>query len=133
MSHDNVELTYRAHDAFNRRDLEGFLALMDPETEFTPYEVAVQGGSPYCGREGMRTWWEESLEVLPDLVVELDEVRDLGDTVLVRGRLHGHGAGSGAPIERPLWGIVEWRDGKQIRYRAFVSEAEALEAAGLPE
>jgi ketosteroid isomerase-like protein len=133
MSQENVELTYRGHDAFNRRDLEGFLALMDPDTEFTPYEVAVQGGSPYRGREGMRTWWEESLEVLPDLVVELYEARDLGDSVLVRGRLHGHGAGSGASIERPLWGIVEWRDGKQVRYRAFGSEAEALEAAGLSE
>ena len=86
MSRENVELTYRAHDAFNRRDLQAFLALMHPDTEFTPYEVAVQGGTPYRGREGMRTWPEESLEVLPDLVVELDEVRDLGeDKVFVRG------------------------------------------------
>ena len=133
MSRGNVELTYRAHDAFNRRDLEAFLALMHPDTEFTPYEVAVQGGTPYRGREGMRTWSEESLEVLPDLVVELHEVRDLGDSVLVRGRLHGHGAGSGASIERPLWGVVEWRDGMQVRYRAFGSEEEALEAVALRE
>jgi ketosteroid isomerase-like protein len=133
MSRENVERTYQAHDAFNRRDLHAFLALMDPDTEFLPYELAVQGGPPYRGHDGMRTWWEESLEVLPDLRVELYEARDFGDMVFVRGHLHGHGAGSGAPIERPLWGALRWRDGKQAWYRAFGSEAEALEAAGLSE
>ena len=133
MSRENVELTYRGHDAFNRRDLHAFLALMDPDTEFTPYEVSVQGGDPYCGHDGMRTWWEESLEVLPDLRAELYEVRDFGDRVYVRGCLRGHGASSGASFERALWAAVEWRDGKQVRYRAFGSEAEALEAVGLSE
>ena len=133
MSQENVELTYRAHEAFNRRDLHAFLAVMHPDTEFTPYEVAVQGGEPYRGRDGMRKWWEESLEVLPDLMVELYEVREIGDRVFVHGRLQGHGASSGAAIERPLWGALEFQDGKQFRYWAFGSEAEALEAAGLSE
>jgi hypothetical protein len=54
MSEENVELTYRAIDAFNRRDLAAYLALMDPEGEFTAYEVSVQGGSPY---RGQFVWW----------------------------------------------------------------------------
>jgi ketosteroid isomerase-like protein len=133
MSQENVNRTYVAHEAFNRRDLHTFLAVMHPQTEFTPYEVAVQGGEPYRGRDGMRKWWEESLEVLPDLKVELYEVRDVGDRVFVRGRLHGHGAASGAAIERPLWGVLEFQDEMQFRYWAFGSEAEALEAAGPSE
>ena len=32
-----------ANDAFNRRDLHTFLALMDPAIEFVPYEVSIQG------------------------------------------------------------------------------------------
>ncbi len=128
-----MELARRAHESFNRRDLHAFLAMMHPDTEFTPYEVAVQSGEPYRGHRGMRKWWEESLEVLPDLAVHLDEVRDIGDQVFVRGRLHGHGASSGAAIERPLWGVLEFQDGMQFRYWAFGSEAEALEAAGLSE
>jgi hypothetical protein len=31
VSHANVELTYRAIEAFNRRDLDAYLAVMDPE------------------------------------------------------------------------------------------------------
>jgi ketosteroid isomerase-like protein len=85
MSQENVGMVYQAIDAFNRRDLDGFLALMDPDVEFTPYEVAVQGGRPYRGHDGVRTWWEESFAVLPDLRAEIDEVRDGGDRVSCAG------------------------------------------------
>jgi hypothetical protein len=49
MSHENVELHYRAIDAFNRRDLGAYLTLNDAEVEFTPYEVWVQGGRALPG------------------------------------------------------------------------------------
>jgi hypothetical protein len=133
MSQENVELHKRAHDAFNRRDLDGFLVLMDADVEFTPYEVAVQGGEPYRGHEGVRSWWEESFSVLPDIQVETYEVRDLGARTFAHGRLTAHGAGSGASIERTLWQIAEWRDQKTVWWRAFDSAEEALEAAGLSE
>ena len=133
MSRENVELTYRAHDTFNQRDLDAFLALNDPDVEFTPYEVGVQGGEPYRGHGGIRGWWEETFGVLPDLRSEIYEVRDLGDMTVVHGRLRGHGAGSGASFERTLWQVIEWRDGKQAWWCAFGSEAEALEAMGLRE
>jgi ketosteroid isomerase-like protein len=133
MSEENIRLAYRGHETFNRRDLDAFLEQMHPETEFMPYEVAVQGGTPYKGPEGMRAWWKETLEVFSDFQVDLDEVRDLGDVVFVHGRVHGHGAGSGAAFERPLWGLMEFRDGKQVRYRTFENKTEALEATGLAE
>ena len=133
MSEENVQLAYRGHETFNRRDLEAFLEQMDPDTEFMPYEIAVQGGTPYRGHEGMRAWWRETLEVIPDFTVDLTEVVDLGETVYVKGHIHGHGAGSGAAFERGLWGLMEFRSGKQVRYRTFANEAEALEAAGLSE
>ena len=133
MSRENVELTYRGHDAFSRRDLEEYLGLQDPDVEFTPYERAVEGLGPYRGHDGVRSWWDEALEVLPDFRVELDEVRDLGDLTLVRGRLSGHGAGSGASFERTYWGVFRWRDNRTVWWHAFQSEAEALEAAGLRE
>jgi hypothetical protein len=131
MSGENVELVYRAIDAFNRRDLDAFLVLTDREVEFTPYERAVEGLGPYCGHDGVRTWWKESFEVLPDLRAEVYEVRDLGSRTFVHGCLRGQGAGSGAPIERTMWLAIEWRNQKEVWWRAFQSEAEALEAVGL--
>lgn len=41
----------------------------------------AEGGEPYRGHDGVRTWWEESFSVVPALCVEIDAVRDLGDNV----------------------------------------------------
>jgi hypothetical protein len=133
MSQENVELHSRVIDLFNRRDLRAYLALMDPEVEFTPYEVWVQGGEAYRGHAGIRSWWEETFAVLPDLRAEVYEIRDFGDRTFASGCLRGQGAGSGASIERAMWLANEWRDQKMVWGSAFGSEAEALEAAGLSE
>ena len=85
MSQENAELHARAIEAFNRRDPGEFLALSDPEVEFTPYEVWVQGGEPCRGHVGVRTWWEESLAVFPDLRAEVYEIRNLEDRTFVHG------------------------------------------------
>jgi hypothetical protein len=114
MSQENVELTQRAIDAFNRRDLGAYLALHNPDVEFTPYEVWVQGGEPYRGHAGVRSWWEESFAVFPDLRAEVYEIRDFGDKTFTHGRIRGQGAGSGAAIERAMWLVNEWRDKKCV-------------------
>jgi ketosteroid isomerase-like protein len=133
MSHENVEIVKGGHDTFNRRDLGGYLALHDPDEEFTPYERAIEGLGPYRGHDGVRRWWSEALSIVPDFRVELDEVRDLGDLILVRGRLRGHGAGSGAAFDRAYWGLFRCRDGQIVWWHAFQTEVEAIEAAGLAE
>ena len=134
MSKENVEIVRRGHETFNRRDLDAYLALHHPDSEFTPYERAIEGLGPYRGHDDIRRWWKESFETLPDFTVELTEIRDLGeDLVFVQGRLRGHGAGSGAPFERTYWGLFRLRDKRVTWWHAFQSEAEALEAAGLSE
>jgi ketosteroid isomerase-like protein len=129
----NVALLRRAVDAFNRRDLDAALALHDPGVEFTPYERVVEGLGPYRGHDGVRAWFENSLEAFPDLTAELLDVRGQGNKTFARGRLYGTGAGSGAAFERALWLAHAWHDGRLLWWRAFESEAEALSAAGLSE
>jgi ketosteroid isomerase-like protein len=133
MSQENVELTRDVLDAFTRRDLDAYLALTEPKVEFTPYEVAVQSGSPYLGHDGIRRWWEETFSVLPDLRPEVYEVRDSGEMTFVRGRLRGQGVTSGASFERALYIAAQWREGKLVSWHSFETEADALEAAGLSE
>ena len=47
MSQENVELASRAYEAFNRRDLDALLALVDPEVNFTTR--FVERSDPYHG------------------------------------------------------------------------------------
>lgn len=128
MSQENVQRTYQAIEAFNRRDLQGHLELMDPELEFMPYEVYLEGGDAFRGHAGVRQWWEDLFAVLPDVRAEIFEIRDFGSRTVVHGRLYGRGAGSGAPIERTMWLVNEWRGDKEVWWGAFGSEEEALEA-----
>ena len=46
MSEGNVELTHRVIEAFNRRDLAGYLELVDPNVEFTPVRGLGPGRQP---------------------------------------------------------------------------------------
>ena len=71
MSQENVELHYRAMDAFNRRDLDAFLALTDDDVEAIPRSAAMEGS--YHGHEGIRRWWKALLDALPDLSIELSK------------------------------------------------------------
>ena len=130
----NAELPGRAVDAFNRRDFEGFLALIDPDAKFIPLQAEMEGGGEYVGHDGVRRWWENLLSIFPDLQVEIDEVRGLGEMTVSKLRLRGQGKGSDAPLDQTDWQAGEWRDGRAIWWRTFRTEAEALEAAvGLPE
>jgi ketosteroid isomerase-like protein len=133
MSQENVELTRRAFDAFNRRDLDAYLALMDDDVEIVPRLGAMEGESSYRRHDGTRRWWSNVLGVFPDYSAEVVEARDLGDVTFATTRLSGHGAGSTAPTDQAIWFMVRWRRGKCVWWRTFLTRAEALEAAGLSE
>ena len=133
MSQENVESAYRALEAFNRHDFEALLALVDPDVDFADLIVEVEGGGPFHGHEGFRSWWEGYLLIFPDLRLEIDELRDLGDLTLVHGRVHGRGTESEVSFEQTFWTLAHWRDQKIAWSRSFRSEAEALEAVELRE
>ena len=133
MSEETVEQYYRVIDAFNRRDLDAVLALLDPDVDFAPRSVALEGGRSYEGHDGVRTWWKSTFTAFSDYVLEIEEVRDLGDMTFSRLRLGGHGMESDVPIDEMQWHVVEWRHGSVARLRTLRGESEALEAAGLLE
>ncbi len=133
MSEENVELVYRVNDAVNRRDLDTLLAVADPEVEYSPLVQALEGGGPFRGHAGIRSWWQNMFGIAPDFSTEVEDVRDLGEVTVARVRLRGHGKASGATIDRHAWQVAEWRERKCVRWRTFDSEAMALKSAGLRE
>jgi ketosteroid isomerase-like protein len=132
MSEENADQARRGYDAFNRRDLDALLALMDPEVVFTT-RFAQMEGIQYRGHDGVREWWEDLLAILPDISIQVLGMRDLGDHEVATLRLRGHGVDSGVPFEETLWAVSEWRHGKVVWWQTCRSEADALEAAGLSE
>ena len=130
MSQENVETFTRAIDAYNRRDVEAMVEVVDPEVEWRPAwgEAAV-----YRGHQGVRELFRELDDVLDEIALEYSEIRDLGDRVVGIGRVRMRGRGSGAQTESPIATVSEIRNGKAISVRSYLDPTEALEAAGLSE
>jgi ketosteroid isomerase-like protein len=133
MSHENVELLRRFNAAFNRRDLDALLALCDPEVEVVSLRMDLEGGHPFQGHDGVRSWYGSLLDVYPDFGSEIEEVRELGEVTIARLRQYGRGRESGAPIELTVWQVAHARNRKIVRWCVVRTEVEALEALGLPE
>jgi ketosteroid isomerase-like protein len=132
MPPEHVKTFERAVAALNRRDLDAFLGLTHPEVVFTPLIAQMEGGASYPGHKGIRKFWKHLHDVFPHFKVSIVERRELGDVVLAHARLAGSGAGSGVGIGQHVWQLAEFRQGRIIRYAAFTTELDAVEAARLP-
>src|SRR3954447_17791372 len=125
MSRENVDRVLLMYEVFNRRDLDGMLALMHDDVEIVPRIGALEGD--YRGHEGVRRWWSDLLDFLPDYAAEIVEVQDLGDTTLGQIRGRAHGAASTSPVVEMWWQSIRWREGRCVRWRNFATKADALE------
>jgi ketosteroid isomerase-like protein len=72
-------------------------------------------------------------EALAEVRIECSKIHDLGDRIVVVGRLRARGRASGAETESPIAWVVDFKDGKATRMRDYLDPNEALEAAGLPK
>jgi ketosteroid isomerase-like protein len=134
MPRDKVDVAKRVVDGFNRRDVDGFFAeLATPDFEWYAGTVRALGGDEYRGREGVERFERDRKENWEELQIVAAEFRDLGDRVLVLGRLKGRGKASGAPVDQPFAGINDFRGDRIWRVRAYFDRAEALRAVGLSE
>ena len=77
-------------------------------------------------------WWGHLVDFLPDIVLNVVTVRDLGDLTVTTGRMRGHAAGSDTPLDQALDCAV-WRDGKCVWWGTYETEAEAVQAVRLRE
>jgi hypothetical protein len=132
MSQENVELYRRGIEAFNRRDLDAFLALADPDVAGISRVLAIEG-STYRGHRGTREWWNDLLDVFPGFTIEVVWVRDAGNSTIAELRNRANREGGAAPLEELVWQVSEWRNGLVVRWEIFERERDALEAAGLSE
>jgi ketosteroid isomerase-like protein len=131
MSQENVERFLTATDAFNRRDLKGWLELYAPDAVFEPLVSAFEGS--FVGHDGLQLFFTTIGEDFDEFRVEFDDVRDLGDRVLALGTAGGRGKGSGLVAGGPLGIVASFREGKCVHFKDYGDRELALKAAGLSD
>jgi ketosteroid isomerase-like protein len=128
-----VEIAKRGIEAFNELSVETIDELATPDFEWFPAIPVTVGGGVYRGRRGVEAYFEEIRSTWRELRIVVDEFRDLGDRVLMLGRIKGRGMSSGIEVDTPLAIVFDLRGGRAWRSRGFFDRAEALKAVGLED
>jgi ketosteroid isomerase-like protein len=133
MSQENIDLARRIMEAFNRHDVEAFIAYLDPSVEYHSV-MTVPGGSAYHGHDGVRRYFADFGDAWgDDFRVEPEALFDLGDVTLMFYVLHGRGQQSGAEVAMLGAQVCTWRDGLLVYAKAYVHREHALRDLGVSE
>jgi ketosteroid isomerase-like protein len=117
-------------DAVNRRDLDDFLGLLQPDVEWDDREgwPGIQG--VYSGPDGVRDWWARFMEVWDSVTVEIEDVTlGPGGSVLLQVSGAFRGEASGVPTEIRAWEVLWIRDGLVARRQLTWSREAGIAAA----
>jgi ketosteroid isomerase-like protein len=105
----------------------------DCECSFPP-QLATLGVDPEVrGREARIRFQERWSDDWGEFRLQPNEVIDLGNRLLLIGRIRGTGSSSGASIDNDWAVLFEIAGGQMVREQIFLDHAKALEAAGLSE
>jgi ketosteroid isomerase-like protein len=124
-----VQLVRRIVEALSRGDLDGMLAHMDPDFEWTPLEASPIA-RVYRGHEQVRHYVEDWLGTFESVRLELEDPEQIGERVVavVNGRARGRG--SGLEIENRFCQVWTVRDGVAVAMEEHPTRERALAALG---
>jgi ketosteroid isomerase-like protein len=131
MSEENVEVVSRMYEAFRRGDAEAAFGYIDPAV-VTDASHRVDGRIGH-GRDELTAILGEWLGTWDDWRQEVEEMRDLGDRVLVIETQRGRGKGSGIEWEGRFGMLYELESGKITRWTIYDDLTKAMEDTGLSE
>ena len=134
MSEENVEIRREANAAFNRADLDAFLEYCTDDVDFRAAEGALDDHGPIQGKDAVRAFMQDWLDLFDDFRAEPVELIDAGEEKVISVmRISGRAKLGGVETDMTYAELSTLRDGKVARSRQFFTRDEALEAAGLEE
>jgi ketosteroid isomerase-like protein len=126
---DRVAVIAELFDIFEREGVDGVVRFFDPQIHWaSPPDWMDQSG--YDGYDGLRLLESQWRDNFDEYALTLEEVRPIGDRVVVLLHQHGRIRGAGDYVEQKVGWIVEYGDAGLITLvRAYFSWEETLEAA----
>ena len=126
MSQENVKMLQSGYDAFRRGDLPAIFKLFDPDIEFYQSQ-AVPWGGRYKGLDQVKEFFHKLTTAIASQV-ELDHFVDAGDCVVAVGRTRGTVRATGKAFNVPVVHVWRLKDGKAIRFEAYIDHPSMLRA-----
>ena len=133
MSQENVTVAKELFDAVRRQDLPRLIELTDPDVEWYSFFSLGEAGDVYRGHSGLERYAKDLGEAWETVSPDFDGAVEVGSVVVLVGKVHYRGRGSGVEDESPSGWMLKFRQGKVACFRAFQQPEQALEAVGLRE
>jgi ketosteroid isomerase-like protein len=121
------ELLLAGYAAWNRDDLDGYLALLHPEVHISTSGLFPDLPSDYYGRERAELFWRQMHEPWETFRVDVDQIEDEGDWAIASLRLQGQGR-DGLQVDMRFGMAMRVQDGLAIEFLNRHSFDEAREA-----
>jgi ketosteroid isomerase-like protein len=128
----NVDVVRRLFMAWQAGAMEELDELLAPDVEWRPTELSRPAHDVYRGREGVHEWISLVISRGAEVRNEIDALRDLGDRVLVTGRVIETVCGR-TRIDAELAWLFHVFEGRVAKGEGFLSRADAFHAAGVAE
>lgn len=108
--------------------------LWDPEIELDVSEApALDLGGVHRGAGAVRQWWREWFAAWETLQFEYELVDAGGCVVMLLDlRMRGRSSGIEVPLGKHAW-VTTFREGLMAHSKLYMSQSEALQAAGISE
>ena len=118
MREDHLKAAHDVIDAVEQRDAAALIALTHPEVEWRS-AFAVSKGGLYVGHSGIREYVADMNDAWDIVRLDVDQERRVGDVVILVGRIHYRGKGSGVEDDTESGYVLTFGNGKVIGFRPF--------------
>jgi ketosteroid isomerase-like protein len=133
MPEENVEVVRALAEHWNAGDRRVLAEYFDPAVELESPLSSVSG-TPYRGHAGIEDWTRDLDEQFSVWRVRIDDVHQVGNTVIAVGRVHGRGRGSGIEFDQASAVVAAFGPDHRItRARIYADVDAAFEAVGLSD
>ena len=120
------DLIRETFDRWSKGDYEPWTEAIHPQAEVVSQLV----NRVYHGYAGIREWAAEVLDSFDEWDAAIAEtVEAPGDRLLVIGRVHMRGRGSGVDLEVPCAWLFDFLEGRMARMEIFINRTEEAHAA----
>ena len=125
----NLEVVRHALDGFDGRSADELLRWATEDVELRSAIIGGAEANVYRGHDGIREWARERDETFPEIRFLIDDMRAVGDLVVVLGHIKARAAASGVEIDTPSGWVVSVRDSLIATIHGYLSHDDALRAA----
>ena len=129
----NSHLILAGYEAWNRDDLDAYLATLHPEVKFHSSGVWPDLDPVYSGHDGFAEFWRRIHEPWEAFRIDIEQIDERGGCFTARVRLRARGVDSGLEIDMHMAHSFRLRDGLVAEIFSRRTFEEAREALGASE